>query len=125
MKAKEITSENMDALALEIIEFLQKNDLFQDVSIYCNNKRISSNVITEGDLVKTELGAYYVIGNCNVSSIVEFNNPNTITMTFEGPLYMVLNYGPAKTEEAFSALFIKYGLYYELGYAWSLAAYPV
>ena len=125
MKVKEITSEKMDALALEIVEFLQKNELFQDVNIYCNNKRISSNVITNGDLIKTELGTHYVIGTCNVASVVEFNNPNTITMTFEGPLYQVLNYGPTKTEQAFLKLFSKYGLYYELGYAWSLAAYPV
>ncbi len=124
MKAKEITSESMDALTLEIIEFLQQNQLFQDVNIFCNNKRFSSSYSAGSEMVKGQLAVYYITDSCNVAEIVEFNNPNTITMTFEGPLYMVLNYGPAKTEAEFLKLFTKYGLYYELGYAWSLAAYP-
>lgn len=44
-------------------------------------------------------------------------------MTFEGPLYDVLNYGDGTTENELRTFFEDYGLYYELGYAWSLATY--
>jgi len=125
MQKKEINSENMEALTLEIIDFLQQNQLFQDVNIFCNNKQFSSNYSAGSIMEKAQLGIYYVMENRNAADVVEFNNHNTITMTFEGPLYHILNYGPAKTEQAFLKLFNKYGLYYELGYAWSLAAYPV
>ena len=51
-------------------------------------------------------------------------------MTFEGPLYEALNYGgydenPWQTEEELTAIFRKYGLYYELGNAWNLTAVPL
>lgn len=125
MKTKLITTENMEALAVEIIEFLQERDMFQDVNIYCNNKCLSSRQLANSDKAETKLGVYYISGNCSTASVVEYNNPSTITMTFEGPLYHALNYGPAKTEDSFRKLFNKYGLYFELGYAWSLAAYPI
>lgn len=125
MQKNEINSENMEALTLEIIEFLQQNQLFQDVNIFCNNKRFSSNYSAGSIMEKTQLGIYYVMENRNAADVVEFNNPNTITMTFEGPLYHVLNYGPEALEQKFLKVFEKYGLYYELGYAWSLATYPI
>ena len=49
-------------------------------------------------------------------------------MSFEGPLYDVLNaYVPGwvKKEDEFRKLFEKYGFYYELGNAWNLSAYEI
>ena len=47
-------------------------------------------------------------------------------MSFEGPLYEVLNgYGSSHLEEEFVKIFDKYGLYYELGNAWNLTACEV
>ena len=70
--------------------------------------------------------------------VLEDEDPHTyteyagdiLTMTFEGPLYEALNYGDYggyqwKTEEELTAIFRKYGLYYELGNAWNLTAYTL
>ena len=49
-----------------------------------------------------------------------------MSMSFEGGLNHVLNgytRGWVKLEEQFGKLFEKYGLYYEMGYTWSLSAY--
>jgi hypothetical protein len=49
-------------------------------------------------------------------------------MSFEGGLYHVLNgyvSGWIRLESKFSKLFEKYGLYYEMGYSWSLSAYEI
>ena len=49
-------------------------------------------------------------------------------MSFEGGLNHVLNAyvsGWTKLEQQFSKLFAKYGLYYEMGYHWSLSAYEI
>lgn len=48
--------------------------------------------------------------------------PNILSMSFEGTLYDILN-----NHDMFvlQDLFSKYGLYYELGNAWNLSAYPI
>ena len=51
-------------------------------------------------------------------------------MTFEGPFYDVINYHLSakycdKIIEEFNDILKKYKAYYELGYAWSLAVYPM
>jgi hypothetical protein len=52
-------------------------------------------------------------------------------MSFEGPFYDVINYYlPApkycdKLMKEFDEICSKYGKYYELGYAWSLALYDL
>lgn len=51
------------------------------------------------------------------------NSDHILSMSFEGPLYGVLNaYCPGwtKLEAEFQKLFEKYGLYYEMGNAWNL-----
>ena len=48
--------------------------------------------------------------------------PNILSMSFEGPLYQILN---CHDMFALQNLFSKYGLYYELGDAWNLSAYPI
>ena len=48
-----------------------------------------------------------------------------LSMSFEGPLYDILNYGfewGSKWEEEFLEIFKKHGYYYELGNAWNLTA---
>ena len=48
--------------------------------------------------------------------------PNIFSMSFEGRLYEILNY---EDMFVFENIFKKYGLYYELGDAWNLSAYPI
>lgn len=44
-------------------------------------------------------------------------------MTFEGPMYHDTNYGSERILTAIDKKANAYGLYTELGYAWSLALY--
>ena len=51
---------------------------------------------------------------------------NILSMSFEGPLYYVLNgYEGGHLAEEFMKIFEKYGLYWELGNAWNLTACEV
>ena len=55
----------------------------------------------------------------------EYVNPEHIlSMSFEGPIYHMFNYGEYKPVlKKFNELLEKYGLYYELGNAWNLTCY--
>lgn len=107
----------------ELISFLLKNKRALDTIIYANDKCYRFEEKDEYTPVKTENGIYY-ISNDNMYSGCEYKNDDTVTMIFEGPLYDLLNYETGSDEEIeFKRIFEKYGLYYELGHAWSLAAY--
>ena len=57
---------------------------------------------------------------------LEYYNRDTVTMTFEGPLYLVVNdYEEPRLKDEFDAIFKKHGFYYEQGYAWSLSCYQI
>ena len=109
-----------EQLANDIIKFLKENDLDTDVTLMYNGKRVFADT---GDVENIVSAGDYV----------EYFNDDTITMTFEGNLYELLNgYWDSefndtyqKMYDDFGKIFEKYGLYYELGYAWSLAAYEM
>jgi hypothetical protein len=121
---KKITKIDIERLANEIISFLNKEKLASDVSIYFNNKVMRSKgyLSNEGN---------YIIGWETVEGV----NPHDyfdycaydhiLSMSFEGPLYDVLNYSGGRRYEEFEAIFEKHGLYYELGNSWNLSAYPI
>lgn len=51
-------------------------------------------------------------------------NPNTLSISFDGDIYDVFNYGLfLSLLEKFDKLLESYGLYYELGNAWNLSLY--
>jgi hypothetical protein len=58
----------------------------------------------------------------------EFGRDALFTLTTEGPLYDLLNYGEGpesgKMIEKFDAYLDSLGIYYEMGYGWSLHFYP-
>lgn len=118
----------MHALAVEIMQYLCERDMWEDVCIYLNGKRYSSEKPRDDYDVMTVTGCkYYVTEDIDVTSYVKYNNPDTITMTFEGALHCALNEcGPDDTtEEDLQAIFNRYGLYFERGHTWSLALYPI
>lgn len=118
-----MTKKQNEKMALEIIRYLQAHSLFTDVSLYLNNKRYSSSQ-HRGDTVKqTRYGLYYITDNIDVADHVEYFNRETITMTFEGDLYDMLNYGNGSVEEDLNIIADKYNLYLEQGNAWNLAFY--
>lgn len=110
-----------EKLADEIRAWLLERELWQDVTIYFNGKAFSTSDMLQrrfaynnpNDLIEYE---------ANPADYVEYNSPDSITMTFEGPLYDLINYRfNSRDYEEFEALFRRYGLYFEQGYAWSLS----
>lgn len=106
---KDELNKKVQALGEDIEEFLRKNDIFDDCAIYYNNKKITEEGIFEDK---------------NPKDYFEYANPNTLSMSFEGELYDILNYNTYPgLNDKFDAIFEKHGFYYELGNAWNLAAY--
>lgn len=108
----------------ELIDYIDSLGSWYDVSLYCNGRRYVSEGFGK-DLPRcyTDAGTvYYDAGTCDVTACVEYANPESITMTFEGPFYSDLNENPSVGEKL-NEIGKKYGCYYEQGYAWSLAFY--
>lgn len=117
-----------EALMRDIYKFCKKNDLWFDCCVYCNGKAYSPSPEREGEHGKKIDDELYEYENKDPLKYCKYANPNTITMTFEGPMYCMLNgdmRGWIKLEDKFIRLFNKYGLYYEMGYTWSLSAYKI
>lgn len=108
--------ERNQAVAEDIVTFLIENDLFYDLRIYFNDMAIDSN---KG-----------ILEDIKGSTFFEFANDDTVSMSFEGPFYRVMNLGfenetYASLENQFSEILEHHGFYYELGYAWSLSLYDL
>ena len=131
MERKKLTKRQKEkrneALANDIRNWLLDHEMWIDTRIYFNGKAYS-----------TDDGTHYyyndpehlvVLEDEDPKRYFEYVNPDHIlSMSFEGPLYDVLNgysYGWTKLEDQFHKIFEKYGLYAELGYAWSLTAFEM
>ncbi len=117
-----------EALALEIYDWCKKHNLWGDNIIYFNGKALSFSKEWGGEIGKQIDEDLYEYEGRNPLDYIKFANPDTITMSFEGSLNHVLNgymSGWNKLEREFAKLFEKHGLYYEMGYAWSLSAYEL
>jgi len=99
---------DMRKLAYEIQDYLKERDYYYDVIIYFNGLAISS--LWEGEQGR------------DVSEYMEYYNEDTITMSFEGILYQVLNYNVQGYKE-FKEFINSKGYYFEMGNAWNLALY--
>ena len=119
---------NMEALARDIYDWCMENDLWGDCCIYFNGKAWASWDNWHNENGKQIGDRLYEFNNRDPREYFEYANQDTLSMSFEGPLYYVLNaYVPGwvKREDEFRRLFKKYGLYYEMGHAWNLAAYEI
>lgn len=121
MKLK-FTKELIEQFAYDVMKYLTKYNLDSSVCIYFNNKRIRH----EYDLREENHTPKLIVEeNMNPFDYFEYANHNHIlSMSFEGPLYESINYSGYKTE-GLRELFEKYGVYWELGNAWNLSAYPI
>lgn len=120
---KKLTKTNIEELAQEIMEFLERTGMMSSVSIYYNGKVVREN---SDYSVKDDDFTYSWKTTENVDPHDYFEwaaYDHILSMSFEGPLYEVLNYTFGKMEERFREIFDKYGLYFEFGNAWNLTAY--
>lgn len=119
---KTLTKANIEQLANEIMQFLDKHEMQDAVCIYFNNKRIRSNSNWDGKNI-----TYQWIEESNIDPHNYFEYAaydHILSMSFEGSLYDCLNYSCGRREEQFRKLFDKYNIYYEFGNAWNLTAFP-
>ena len=117
-----------ESLARDIYEWCKSKDVWMDCIIYFNGKAWSSSKTWGGENGVEIDNELYEYAERNPLDFVEYANTETITMTFEGGLYHILNgytAGWIKLEDEFKNIFEKYGFYSEMGYAWSLAAYEL
>lgn len=119
---KTLTKTNIEEFAKEIIGFLERSGLASGVSIYFNNKVMRNKGKYDDDY--NYISKWETTENVDPHDYFEYAAyDHILSMSFEGPLYDVLNYTFGAMEEKFLSIFHKYGLYYELGNAWNLSAY--
>lgn len=123
-----MTSETKLKLAHTIIDWCKQHYVWEDCCIYFDGKAwatwddwkdVKGIEIIEG---------VYEYADKNPKDYIEYANPDTITMSFEGGLYDILNancYGWVKRYDEFEELFKPFGCYFELGYAWSFSVYEI
>ena len=122
-----LTKIKIEEMANEIIDFLKKHNLENDVCIYFNNKRIAFG--NNWDSKQEKLIPYEEVKEdiCPLNYFKYVNEKHILSMSFEGELYHVLNgydsYSDKLTSK-FSKIFEKCGVYYELGNAWNLSCFP-
>lgn len=106
-----------ELLANDIKEFIMSNDLGMDVRIYFNNKCYDwygKNYLREPSL----------IDGIKPSDYFEYANDDTVSISFEGLLYDIINYSKNnKLLEKFNNIFEKHNCYYEFGNSWNLSVY--
>ena len=118
---------NITNLVMDITRYLLKNELYYDVAIYANKRVYCFDKANNPDYITANIpeGTYYK-STFETTANCDYKNDNTVTMTFEGPLYEALNFGyKDNTTEELQNIFQRYGLYFELGNAWNLAAFPI
>ena len=118
----------MELLAIDIYCWCVKKNLWGDNCLYFNGKAYASWSEWHGEKGKKIRDKLYEYENKNPKDYFEYANPETLSMSFEGPLYMVLNAyvsGWVKLEQQFAKLFEKYGCYYEMGHAWNLSVFKI
>ncbi len=98
----------------EIEKFIVKHGLNTDMRIYFNG--IAWDYDSSGN--KT------ILKGLKASDFFDYANDKTISLSFEGGLYEVLNnYMDFTLKNKFDNMLEKFGVYYELGNAWNCSIY--
>lgn len=119
-----MTKRDYEKMAKEIYKFCIGRELWQDCCIYFNGKAWASKN-TWGDKKGKEIGErLYEYEDMNPCDYFKYGNPDTLSMSYEGELYHVMNcYWESKTwtrwHDKFVAMFDKYDGYIEQGHAWN------
>ena len=121
-----LTDEQTEALAQAIYQLLLRYEMWMDVYIYYNGKRMGTSTIDDnGKEIFRYNGEPFLKNDIDPHDYFQYAGP-TLSMSFEGPMYHAINHGANDSFlTEFNALLREYGLYYELGHAWNLSVYPV
>ena len=114
--------------AKEIIDFLLRHKLWIDTFIYVGDKRFGCYDGKDYHYGNT-WDCVFIEDNKRAKDFFDWTG-DFLSMSFEGGLYDVLNYGfenPSyyKIEEEFNEICKKYNKFYELGNAWNLSLYDL
>ena len=113
-----------ERLAKAIRRWLLDRDMWIDTTIFFNGKAFSTADYEHENFYYNDKDNLIVLENEDPRKYFKYVNPDHIlSMSFEGPLYDVLNGycdGCLELEERFRKLLEKHGVYYELGDAWNL-----
>ena len=124
---RELTSEEKEALAKEVRQFLIDNELWTDVRIYFNGKAFSTSD-RHGKCFYNDPENLVVLEDEDPRNYFKYvSDDNIMSMSFEGDFYGCLNftneYGADfdnRIREEFDDILEKYGVYHELGHPWNL-----
>ena len=119
---KPLTSEQIENLADGIYKLFKKNDMWSDVFLYFNGVRVG-NKDPKGNYHYD--GKAYMEPDMDPRDYFEYVNENHIlSMSFEGPVYHMFNYGQYPgVKKKFDKWIERHGIHYELGNAWNLTCY--
>lgn len=119
-------SERLEKLAWEIHNYLRKHEMWIDICIYFDGKRMSTARKVGDDWEFRYNGEPFIEDGFDPRDYFEYvADLHIISMSFEGPFYDVLNYSGGKLLDEFDKLLKKHGLFYEFGDAWNLSCYEV
>lgn len=118
--AKGWTSQRLEGLAKEIYNWLVEHEMWIDVAIYYDGKRMASWDKVNGEMLFRYNGEPFITEADPRTYFSYVADPHILSMSFEGPLYSLLNHGFDELEDEFEGIFKKHGLYFELGDAWNL-----
>lgn len=121
-----MTSRTKQKLAKAIIAWCKEKDVWEDTCIYFDGKAWATWSDWNGIAGTEVIDGVYEYADKVPNVYMEYTNPKTITMSFEGGLYDILNayaHGWVKLEEEFLKIFESFGCYYELGNAWNLSVF--
>lgn len=121
---EKMTKKDIDKLAREIMDFLTRQNLDEDVFIFYNGKRMWHKY--GHDEFHCRIGKPELViedGFCPFDYFTYGNHQHILSMSFEGSLYETINYG-GRGFGGFDKILTEHGLYYELGDSWNLSLYP-
>ena len=114
-------------LAIDIYEWCYRHDLWGDNTIYFDGKAWTNMETWRGVQGRKIAEDLYEYDNKNPRDYFE-GGSTLCSMSFEGPLYYVLNGctgGWVKLSEQFYKLFEKYGLVFEMYNSWNGNSYKI
>ena len=117
--SRKMTNAERNNLARDICRWGQRNELLSDSRIYFNGKAWNYDSNNKKTTLTDILPSEYF----------EYADDDYVCMTFEGPLYMALNYGWENRNyqaiaDKFIAILDKHDVWYSLGNAWNCTLYP-